>query len=144
MTTMGLGGLWHGASLNFVVWGLYQGALLVGTHRLGRLGRRVPHVVAVLATFGAVTVGWVFFRLHSSTAIADALAALAGLNGLGEVPGHLALYVVLACAWVWSTPEEWKWRFDSFGVVRTASVAAVFVAGVTAIYASHAFVYFRF
>jgi alginate O-acetyltransferase complex protein AlgI len=144
MTTMGLGGLWHGASLNFLVWGLYQGILLVGTHHVARQSRRLPHVVAVLVTFAAVTVGWVFFRLHSAPAIGDALVALAGLRGLGEIPGHLVLYVAVACAWVWSTPEEWTWRLDSFGVLRTASVAAVFVIGVTAIYSSHAFVYFRF
>jgi alginate O-acetyltransferase complex protein AlgI len=144
MTTMGLGGLWHGASLNFLVWGLYQGILLVGTHHVGRQARRLPHVVAVLVTFAAVTVGWVFFRLHSASAIGDALVALAGLRGLGEIPGHLVLYVAVACAWVWSTPEEWTWRLDSFGVLRTVSVAAVFVIGVTAIYSSHAFVYFRF
>ena len=53
MTTMGLGGLWHGASLNFVVWGLYHGVLLVGTHHLARLavppaarGRGARHVRA--------------------------------------------------------------------------------------------------
>jgi alginate O-acetyltransferase complex protein AlgI len=144
MTTMGLGGLWHGASLNFVVWGLYHGVLLVGTHRLARLPFRLPRVVAVLATFALVMFGWVFFRLHSAAAIAHTIAALAGLHGLGEFPARLALLVALACAWGWSTNEERTWRFDAFGVLRTASVAAVFAIGVASIYSSHAFVYFRF
>ena len=144
LTTMGLGGLWHGASLNFVVWGLYQGLLLLATHRLGRFGVRPPRILAVLITFVAVTFGWVFFRLHSAAAIGDAIAAMTGARGLGEIPGHLILYLVLACAWVWSTPEERTWGFGSFGVVRTATVAAVFAVGVASIYSSHAFIYFRF
>jgi alginate O-acetyltransferase complex protein AlgI len=144
MTTMGLGGLWHGASLNFVVWGLYHGVLLVGTHRLARLPFRLPRVVAVLATFALVMFGWVFFRLHSAAAIVHTVAALAGLHGLGEFPGRLALLVALASAWGWSTEEERTWSFDAFGVLRTASLAAVFAIGVASIYSSHAFVYFRF
>jgi alginate O-acetyltransferase complex protein AlgI len=144
MATMGLGGLWHGASLNFAVWGLYQGLLLLATHRLGRLRLRPPRVLAILITFVAVMFGWVFFRLHSATAIGDAAAAMVGIRGLGEIPGHVILYLALACAWVWSTPEERTWSFGSFGVIRTATVAAAFAVGVAAIYSSHAFIYFRF
>src|SRR5919204_273421 len=62
LTTMGLGGLWHGASLNFVVWGLYQGVLLLGTHHLRRLPFRLPRPVAIGITFVLVMVGWAFFR----------------------------------------------------------------------------------
>jgi D-alanyl-lipoteichoic acid acyltransferase DltB (MBOAT superfamily) len=40
--TMGLGGLWHGASLNFLAWGLYQGLLLSGTHHGRRRGWSLP------------------------------------------------------------------------------------------------------
>ncbi|NUR75714.1 MAG: MBOAT family protein [Thermoleophilia bacterium] len=144
MTTMGLGGLWHGAALNFFVWGLYQGMLLLATHRLARLPIRVPRVIAVLLTFTAVMFGWVFFRLHSASAIGDAVAAMAGARGLGEIPGHLVLYIALACAWLWSTPEERTWQYRSFGALRTATVSAVFAVGVASIYSSHAFVYFRF
>jgi D-alanyl-lipoteichoic acid acyltransferase DltB (MBOAT superfamily) len=144
MTTMGLGGLWHGASLNFLVWGLYQGVLLLATHHLARFPLRLPRVAAVLLTFAAVMFGWVFFRLHSAAAIHDAVSAMAGLHGLGEIPGQLVLYLALACAWVWSTPEERTWRFDAFGAVRTATVACAFAVGVASIYSSHAFVYFRF
>src|SRR3954452_5271460 len=59
MATMGLGGVWHGASLNFVIWGLYQGVLLLATHRLGRLRIRLPHAAAVAVTFVVVMFGWV-------------------------------------------------------------------------------------
>ena len=144
LATMGLGGLWHGASLNFVVWGLYQGFLLLLTHRLRRLGWQVPRRVAVLLTFVVVMFGWVFFRLHSAGAIADAIAAMSGARGLGEIPGHLILIVALACLYLWSTQEERTWKLGSFGVARTAAVATVFAMAVASIYSSRAFIYFRF
>ena len=41
MITMTLGGLWHGAAWTFVMWGVYQGAILVVDHQIGQLGRRL-------------------------------------------------------------------------------------------------------
>ena len=77
MLTMLLGGLWHGASWNFLIWGGYHGALLSLERMLP--GAREPHArwnlfdpLRVIATFAFVTVGWVFFRaadLHQSVAV---------------------------------------------------------------------------
>jgi alginate O-acetyltransferase complex protein AlgI len=69
--TMFLGGLWHGAGVGFVVWGLYHGALLV-LYRLlpiddilRRHFKRVGHVLATLVMFAFVCIGWMFFRAPS-------------------------------------------------------------------------------
>ncbi len=144
LATMGLGGLWHGASLNFVVWGLYQGVLLLSTHHLRRRGLRVPAAVAVAVTFVVVMFGWVFFRLHSAAAIGHAVAAMFLLHGLGQFPGHLALLIVAAIAYTMVVPEEWTWDVRSFGFARVAAVGAVLAVGVASIYTSHPFIYFRF
>jgi D-alanyl-lipoteichoic acid acyltransferase DltB (MBOAT superfamily) len=67
MLTMLLGGLWHGASWNFVIWGGYHGFLL-SVERAIRRGRPAAErwswlfPVKALATFALVSVGWVFFR----------------------------------------------------------------------------------
>jgi D-alanyl-lipoteichoic acid acyltransferase DltB (MBOAT superfamily) len=68
MLTMLLGGLWHGASWNFVVWGGYHGILLSVERMLG-IGRptpgprwSIPGPLRSIGTFALVTVGWVFFR----------------------------------------------------------------------------------
>jgi len=144
LATMGLGGLWHGASLNFVVWGLYQGVLLLATHRLRTLALRIPPAVAVGMTFVVVMFGWVFFRLHSAAAIGQATRALAFARGLGQFPGHLALLAVAACAYTAVVPEEWTWDVKSFGLVRVATIGAVLAVAVASIYTSHPFIYFRF
>ena len=62
VVTMLVGGLWHGASWTFVLWGGYHGVLLSGTLLLrNRLGR-IPRAVKVPVTFLLVTLGWVLFR----------------------------------------------------------------------------------
>ncbi len=63
LITMLLGGLWHGASWNFVIWGGYHG-LLLGAERA--IGVKSPRwwltLPRILLTFGLVQIGWVFFR----------------------------------------------------------------------------------
>jgi alginate O-acetyltransferase complex protein AlgI len=82
--TMLLGGLWHGASWNFVVWGALHGSVLV-VERLWReyrpqAWRPLPLWLGVAITFHIVLLGWIFFRAASFD---DALAFLGGLFGGG-------------------------------------------------------------
>jgi alginate O-acetyltransferase complex protein AlgI len=69
--TMALGGLWHGASWNFLLWGSFHGALLVANHLCRAVGPSAPRrtgVVAAastLATFIFVLLGWVLFRAET-------------------------------------------------------------------------------
>ena len=68
MITMVLGGLWHGASWNFVLWGFYHGLLLCLYHLWAHLRRNAPPpgfrgvCLGVAITFIFVTIGWVPFR----------------------------------------------------------------------------------
>ena len=88
MLTMLIGGLWHGASWNFVIWGGYHGALLSIERAVwGRKERtgwsRIP--LAVL-TFVLVTVGWVFFRAKTFAAASFVLGQM-----LSTAIGHSLL-----------------------------------------------------
>src|SRR5579859_736277 len=68
MLTMFLGGLWHGAGVFFIIWGVYHGLLLVIYRlvpidaflikRLGRVGR----IMSMVLFFHLVCLGWIFFR----------------------------------------------------------------------------------
>jgi D-alanyl-lipoteichoic acid acyltransferase DltB (MBOAT superfamily) len=86
MIVMGLGGLWHGASWNFAVWGLYHGALLA-VHRAWRhavmrlgIGAAVDHTALrpfwCALTLFAVMLGWVPFRAPDFAATGATLHAL--------------------------------------------------------------------
>jgi alginate O-acetyltransferase complex protein AlgI len=67
--TMALGGLWHGAGLLFLVWGLWHGLLLV-VYRLfpidtkleSLLGVRLGRIISTILFFHLVCFGWLFFR----------------------------------------------------------------------------------
>ncbi len=82
--TMLLGGLWHGASWNFVIWGALHGGVLAA-ERLWREFRpktwpTLPAWLGVVVTFHIVLLGWIFFRAVS---FADAVAFLGGIFGGG-------------------------------------------------------------
>jgi D-alanyl-lipoteichoic acid acyltransferase DltB (MBOAT superfamily) len=91
--TMLLGGLWHGASWNFVVWGGLHGGYLV-VHRLVRGGRvddrpvRGRDLPAVATTFALVCAAWIFFRaadFGAAAAVYRALALQPGRTSLADV-----------------------------------------------------------
>ncbi len=62
--TMGLGGLWHGASWNFIIWGLGHGIWLMMEKIVGQKfpNIRVFKWIKILFVFHVVAILWVFFR----------------------------------------------------------------------------------
>lgn len=64
-------GIWHGANLTFVIWGLYNGLFLVLERLfLGKILSKVPRFLTHIYAFLVVVIGWVFFRAES---LSDAL-----------------------------------------------------------------------
>ena len=89
--TMLLGGLWHGATWLFVLWGAYQGLLLV-VHRAASRGIRpflptsgwtgaVARFFKIVVMFQFVCVGWLIFRGESLGQVGTMLAALVNWSG---------------------------------------------------------------
>ncbi len=76
-----LGGLWHGPTWNFVIWGAWHGGLLALERATGAPSWRVPAVLAVTATFLAVLLGWVPFRAADLPATWEVLKGMVGVNG---------------------------------------------------------------
>lgn len=106
-----LTGLWHGASWNFVAWGLYFG-LLIGLEKagLGRWLNRQWRALRHLYTLLAVLAGWVIFALDSLADIGRYLLLLAGLGGASLTDAQsfydlsaygvlLALLAVICAGW---------------------------------------------
>lgn len=86
MLTMLLGGLWHGASWNFVIWGGLHG-LALAAHKLwcslGKDKFTCPPVVGWFATTLLACVAWVPFRSESSAATSIILRKLCFLESEG-------------------------------------------------------------
>jgi D-alanyl-lipoteichoic acid acyltransferase DltB (MBOAT superfamily) len=77
LITFTISGLWHGANWTFVIWGFYNGALLVGESIFNNLGwhyyrNMVGRLLRRAVVLASICIGWVFFRaqsLHSALMI---------------------------------------------------------------------------
>mgnify|MGYP003333964580 FL=1 len=160
MLTMLLGGLWHGAAWNFVLWGFYHGAILA-LHRMAgpalarasRVFSAAPWVWTTLCTaamFLMTCYGWLLFRATSMHQIAHMTAALAHpfaqldtalLQRIGLIISPLVLVQIIQ----WRTGELFfmrlRWIPTSLKVVAYALMLylTLFLGG-----EPQAFVYFQF
>jgi alginate O-acetyltransferase complex protein AlgI len=80
-----LTGLWHGASWNFVLWGLYYGLLLLWEKYVWCHVKGSPKIFNHLCTLLAVVFGWVIFTADSVSQIVSYGMILLGIRGNGLV-----------------------------------------------------------
>lgn len=166
MATMVLGGLWHGAAWNFVLWGLYQGTLLVA-HRqfFGRrkgsgegARRAVLHWlgrIALIALYFQITCyGWLLFRAQSWQQVADFTARLTTVRlsdfadlPMPSMPAPAMAGLLLLFAWDVASEASGKVRFyAAWPIPLRAALWAVLIYALAfgATTTSGAFIYFQF
>lgn len=77
-----LTGLWHGASWNFILWGLYYGVLIIlEKFVFRRLLERTPSAIRHILTMLAVVFGWVIFEITSPASELEFVKAMLGFGG---------------------------------------------------------------
>ena len=155
MLTMALGGLWHGASFNFVIWGVLHGGALVIERMLGMTGergrRRPPAVVCWFVTFHFVCLAWVFFRSPTL----DGAQTYLGTLFAGEAVWSTSVTPLVACLLVVGAltqvvPNEWFDRLEiAYDGASTAMKVAVpsvviFLVALAAPGGVPPFIYFQF
>ena len=110
MATMLLGGLWHGASWNFVLWGALHGVYLAGhrliTARRQAAGRRqLPTSAGIAITFPLVAVTWLTFRLTDMAALGEYLEGLTRW-GSGDVVALFPVVMLLLIVLLIDLPQH--------------------------------------
>lgn len=147
MLTMLIGGLWHGASWTFVVWGAYHGLLLALYRRFARHWDPLPALVRQGFTFFSVVIGWVFFR-SGSFAMAGALLRTMFVPTTGEPlvsSGPILLFISLIGSWAMAGPNAFQMSHQ-LPARRQLILTAAFAACVAIIAGARSspFLYFQF
>jgi len=151
-----LGGLWHGASWNFIVWGGLHG-LLLGAERM--YGRKpvyffLPRFFRIAFTFILVLIAWVFFRAET---FSGALYYLGSMFGMVDVPQTSLLLggliytsyslaaMSVAALVVWRAPQTWDWS-RKLTPLKIAVVVIMLVISVAVLSTQsyNPFIYFNF
>ncbi len=162
LLTMTLGGLWHGASWNFVLWGVLHGLLLIvhktfqgfcqGRPLLERVLQSRPGTLLRLGlTLFSICIGWIFFRattLASALAFLQRMASFSMQSAAGPLPSRdifLTLTVVIVCHIVqrFDLWPKWQVRLPA-SLLGFSYAAAVTVAILFAPSGNKPFIYFQF
>lgn len=155
-----LTGLWHGASWNFVFWGLYYGLfLLLEKFVLNRFLPKLPSFVRHLYTLLVVIFGWVIFAFDDTAQLFAYFGSMFGANGFADgnfvysLVSNAVLLLILLLA---STPlcaslgkkleKKCKKKPAAFTALETVWYLLLFVLSVAYLVDStyNPFIYFRF
>jgi alginate O-acetyltransferase complex protein AlgI len=176
--TMALGGLWHGASWNFVIWGVYHGLALIVHREFTQwqatqkwfvdllkqpVAARLYNWAALLLTFHAVCIGWVFFRIQNISAAFAMVRRMVTLRPFFSMPAPdhflvlkpdlpvvvpvvMAMTLILVILnWPISALNEKNVFTKAPAIVQAAYCAAVILAIITFLPDnSQPFIYFQF
>jgi alginate O-acetyltransferase complex protein AlgI len=145
--TMLVGGLWHGASWTFVVWGAYHGLLLAVHRRFAEKWNALPAPLKQPLMFLLVIVGWVFFRAADfAMAVTILHSMFVPVSGLLVSQPYLVLLVLFVAGW-WSMagPNVFDMR-HSFTPRQRAIATVAFAVSLALIMGTRnsPFLYFQF
>ncbi len=95
--TMVLGGLWHGAGFNFLIWGALHGIYLIMNHAwkdssakgyvISFLKTKIYNYLSLVMTFLAIMFAWAFFRAESLPCAINIIKGMTCINGM-VIPEH--------------------------------------------------------
>ncbi len=152
--TMVLCGLWHGAGVQFLLWGIFHGLLLIieGVFKINRGGGLVGIVRAVrtAVTLHAVLFGWIIFRSDSWETFTGILNNLAEFSAGAPNVGFLLVSIIVVAYGYHFTPPEWKERLRNYWEVQPPYLQGLVAAAMTflvynlAITGGRPFIYFQF
>ncbi len=151
-----LGGLWHGAAWNFLIWGGIHGVMLAIERACGKdsLYRRLPRVLKTAITFVILLFTWVFFRASDLPAALRYCGSMLGLADpqqgaemIGDLiyqPYYLLTFAAAAMV-TWGCPQTWDFT-RRIGIGKVVLIALALWAAITAMTTQefNPFIYFIF
>lgn len=152
-----LTGMWHGASWNFILWGLYYLVFLIlEKFVLNKVLQKIPNFFKHIITLLIIIVGWLLFRIEDLTVFKEAFVSLFNFNitstSLSIARIYIeTYYVYFIVAFIFSTPiyyvickklDKYKW----FIVLKYFGLLCLFILTIAFLAQSsyNPFIYFRF
>lgn len=151
-----LTGFWHGASWNFMAWGVYYGLLLLAEKfLLQKLKAKLPGIVNLLWTLLLVLIGWVLFYYEN---LGDGLTHLSIMFGFGDAPlvapaavyyfKHNALFLVAAAlaSYPWHNLGFFRREQGLWSWIKPVAITLMFLFALAMVVTQsyNPFLYFRF
>ena len=156
-----LTGLWHGASWNFVAWGIYYGIILIAEKLcILKVLKKCPPGVGHVYSIVIIVIGWVIFAVDDLSEAIRSIGMMFGSSGnLTDTAFSYFLesriWLIIACA-IGSTPlvrkvcgiisKRLRERYILLGVVETVFLMAIFAFSMAFLVSGsyNPFLYFRF
>lgn len=160
-----LTGLWHGASWNFVLWGLFYGALIVAEKYTMRYLEKIPGAVRHVVMIFVILIGWTLFYFTDFSQLREAFSIMfgggagfinaktklqltnsllllaIGVLGSTALPRKLGLWFTTQC----TSRDSHAWNVAFLVVVSVFNAALLLLATVSLVGSSfNPFLYFRF
>jgi D-alanyl-lipoteichoic acid acyltransferase DltB (MBOAT superfamily) len=144
-----IGGVWHGASWMFIIWGALHGIAIV-IHRIWKdLGLKMWGWMGWFITFNFVNVAWVFFRAKDFESVEKVLSGMVGLGGIvlpvtldGKLAPLVAIGMVIFTL-VIKNSQEWSKKIDT--TFKFQLLTAILISiGILSLSKISEFLYFQF
>ncbi len=151
-----LGGLWHGAAWNFIIWGGIHGAMLAFERTQGKQSpyHRAPRLLRIALTFLITSFAWVFFRAPDLPRALHYLQNMFGLgprfegmhlvSGLIYQPWYL-FWMAASVIIIWRAPQTWDFtRRITWPKVAWIAAMLMLSIAVMTMQSFNPFIYFIF
>ena len=152
-----MSGLWHGAAINFVIWGAYHGLLqcvekIVGLPKYLKT-KRPWYVIAPIMLFTQIEVliGWIFFRAETYTETRHIFKSLFGFSGENtdfdpdvKPEPVIIMFLLMELFLISGWDRKLLKRFDFYRKLEPILVGVLIVITIFYRGAGHGFIYFQF
>lgn len=152
-----LTGFWHGASWNYVLWGVYYGALII-IEKIFLLKKleKMPVIISHIYTLFIVLIGWTLFAIEDFSTLGNYILGMFGGNGLfidNQFIYYLQNYGILLLIGIFASIEffknksaQLKQKYGLIENIENIAIIFVFVVSLAMVVSStyNPFLYFRF
>ncbi|NNE29289.1 MAG: MBOAT family protein [Saprospiraceae bacterium] len=163
MTTMLLGGLWHGASWAFVFWGFLHGLYLIGQRVFGPVWGKfldklkapnfLQNAIAIVIVYFLTCLAWIYFRAADFEVASQMIGRIASLeqfhpafivNAFQVAKGFLVILILVSIE-VMDLRFQWYKQVQAIPAFRIMSFAfLIWMIAFFGTFGSNAFIYFQF